>query len=117
MIDLSKVLDCIPYDLLIVDLHTYAFIEDNLVYFYPYLKRRQQNVTLNNTNSALNILLSGVLQGSVLGPILFNIFMNSLLLSIKNSDLHNFADDNTISSAAHNIEELTKPFIFYRRLV
>ena len=47
-----------------------------------------------NTHSIFQLLLSGVLQGSILGLILFNLFTNDLFMYIKNSDLHNFADNN-----------------------
>ena len=96
-------------------MHTYGFKEHGLVFLYSYLKRRKQNVKLNNANSDFDILLSGVPLGSVLGPILFSIFMNRLFLLIKNSDLHNFADDNTILSAANYIEECIKTFLLYVR--
>ena len=47
-------------------------------------------------------------QGSILGPVLFNIFINSLYLSIKKSELHNFADDSTIASEEDTIKDLTE---------
>ena len=87
-------------------MHTFGFSKNSLVFFYSYLKRRKQNVRINNTHSIFQILLSGVPQGSILGPILFNIFINYLLYWISNSALLNFADDNTISVTDNTIEEL-----------
>ena len=104
--DLSKAFDSIPHDLLIAKMHAYGFSKNSLVFFYSYLKRRKQNIRINNTHSIFQILLSGVFQGSILGPILFNLFINDLLLWISNSKLLNFADDNTISAAENTIEEL-----------
>ena len=68
--DLSKAFDCIPHDLLIAKLAAYGLDENSLVYIYSYLKRREQCVGINNTYSNFQLILSGIPQGSVLGPIL-----------------------------------------------
>ena len=104
--DLSKAFDSIPDDLLIAKMHAYSFSKNSLVFFYSYLKGRKQKVRINNTHSIFEILLYGVPKGSILGPILFNIFTNDLLPWISNSKLLNFADYNTISVSENTIEEL-----------
>ena len=97
--DLSKAFDCVSHDLLIAKMHAYGFDFNTLVFFYSYLKRRRQNVKINNIYSTFQILLSGVPQGFNLGP-------NDLFIWIEISSLHNFADDNTLSAFANSVTEL-----------
>ena len=76
LLDLTKAFDCIPHDLLIVKLD--AFDEEAMSLIYSYLKNRIHSVRINNLHSTFLEFISGVPQGSVLGALLFNIFLNYL---------------------------------------
>ena len=78
--DLSKAFDCIPHDLLVAKLHAYGLPTEVLIFLCSYLKIRQQGVKINDAENIFKILLSGAPQDSMLGPILFNIFINDLFL-------------------------------------
>ena len=81
--DLSKAFDCIPHNLLIAKLHTYGFSFETLTFLNSYLTNHKQCVNINKICSDILKILSGVPQGSILGPILFNIFLNYLFLCLK----------------------------------
>ena len=99
---LSKAFDCIPHYLLIGKLDSYGLDRNLLKYIHSYLDNRKQCVRINNINSSFNDILSGVPQGSVVGPILFNAFFNDFFFFMQHATVHNFADDSTLLSIAKN---------------
>ena len=106
MMDLSKAFDFVPHDLLIAKLDAYGFERDALQLIYSYLKDRKQRVKINADYSSWKEIFSGVPQGSVLGPLLFNLFLNDIYFFVDKENLHNYADDNTLSVVDLEIEEI-----------
>ena len=105
LMDLLKAFDCLPHDLLMAKLEAYGLDTKALKLMLSYLSGRKQCVKIRNSFSLLKLILSGVPQGSILGPILFNIFMNDIFF-LLGSDLRNFADDNTVTAVAKTIQGL-----------
>ena len=104
--DLFKAFDCIPQDLLIAKLAAYDLSEEALMYILSYLSNRKQCVRINDTYSEFENIITGVPQGSILGPLLFSRSMNDLFFFILIASVHNFADDNTLSAFAENVSKL-----------
>ena len=76
------------------------------MYIISYLWNWKQCVRINDTYSEFENIITGVPQGSILGPLLFNLSINDLLFFILIASVHNFTDDNRLSAFAENVSEL-----------
>ena len=94
--DLSKAFDTTKHDLLIAKLHVYGFSNESLKLIKSYLTNRWQRTKLNTGFSKWTEILLGVPQGSVLGPLLFNIYINDLFFLTEKTNVCNYADDTTL---------------------
>ena len=106
--DLSKAFDCLSHELLIAKLEAYGFGKSALIFVYDYLKNRKQRTKVNGSYSSWKELLYGVPQGSILGPLLFNIFINDIFFFLDKAKLANYADDNSTYTIENNILDLLK---------
>ena len=107
LLDLSKAFDCLPHKLLLCKLHAYGVSRDACDLLCSYLTNRTQRVKISTVKSDWVKLIKGVPQGSVLGPMLFNVFINDLTYVVENAcPLYNYADDNTLGFWHNDLDDL-----------
>ena len=104
LMDLSKAFDSLNHDLLIAKLAAYGVDLRSCRFIKSYLSNRFQRTKIDSFFSQWTLVLLGVPQGSILGPLLFNVFINDLLLILKN--ICNFADDNTIYVCGNSLHDI-----------
>ena len=97
MMDLSKAFDCLPHELITAKLHAYGADIPTCALIWSYLENRKQRVRISGQTGEWKTLKKGVPQGSIMGPVLFNLFVNDIVYIFERSTLYNYADDNTIS--------------------
>ena len=107
-IDMRKAFDTDDHDILLTKLDHYRIRGLSNDWFCSYLKGRQQFVSIGNQASTIKEIVSGVPQGSVLGPLLFLIYINDLHSCLKYSKAYHFADDTNVTLSDHLQETLAK---------
>ena len=105
-IDLRKAFDTVDHEILIKKLEHYGARGIPKHWFCSYLNNRKQFVSINGFKSSLESISCGVPQGSVLGPLLFLIYINDLSCSIKYSTVYHFADDTNLLCINKSLKSL-----------
>ena len=106
LIDFRKAFDLVDHGILLRKLVVYQLSEESIQWFKSYLEGRLQKVSINGVISSSLPITSGVPQGSLLGPLLFIIFINGPALSVTNKSMYTYADDTTQVVAGHNVMEV-----------
>ena len=106
LIDLSKAYDCLPHDLLLAKLQTYGFSKESIRLFLSYLVKHTQRIKTGSTFSDWTNILKGISQGSILGLLLFNIFINDLFFFSAKCEICNFAGNNSLYSCGMNLNNI-----------
>ena len=101
--ELSEAYDCVIHDLIIAKLEAYGVGKNSLRFIQNYLSQRQQIVKVGSFLSEWLEIILGIPQESILGPILFNVFINDLLLFMKEADICNFADDTSLYACGKDL--------------
>ncbi len=103
-LDLTKAFDTVDHSILLLRLADLGFSAKTLKWFENYLSGRKQCVKVDGLSSEFLIVQNGVPQGSILGPILFIIYVNDLCENINDANCHFYADDTIIYTSSSSLE-------------
>ena len=95
-LDIRKAFDTVNHQILLDKLHFYGIGDGELLFFRSYLQNRTQCCSVNGHISTLQKVTYGVPQGSILGPLLFIIYMNDLPAFVQEANITMYADDTSL---------------------
>ena len=102
--DLSKAFDSLNHELLIAKLKCYGLDQNAVEFFRSYLSNHYQCCKINNILGDGRKSTAGVPQGSILGLLFFSIFLNDIFFFLKDANIGNYADDNTLYAYNNSLE-------------
>ena len=111
-VDLQKAFDTVDHNILLNKLNYYGVRGITNDWFKSYLSNRKQYVSINGFESNIATMKFGVPQGSVLGPLLFIVYINDLNSAIKYCSTRHFADDTNLLITNKNLKQLKKQMNF-----
>ena len=97
-LDFRKAFDCVNHEILLSKLHTCGARGIALDWLCSYLTNREKYISINNVDSNPRVIQCGVSQGSILGPLLFLIFINDITKCSNQFKYNLYADDSTLST-------------------
>ena len=95
-IDFKKAFDTVCHELILKKLECLGLGELTICWFKSYLTNRSQRTLANNVLSSSQLIVCGVPQGSTLGPLLFIVFINDIIIVVSHSTIHLYADDTVL---------------------
>ena len=117
--DLSKAYDCLPHDLMVAKLEAEGLAEESLQLINHYLSYRKQRTKIGSAYSDWVNVIRGIPQGSIVGPLLFNIFINDIFFVLEKSNICNFtlfSQDNNLPLILNNLEHDMRNLLFGSKL-
>ena len=110
-LDIKKAFDTVDHRILLQKLSCYGIIGDSLKLIESYLKDRTQCCSLNGQLSSMECVVCGVPQGSIIGPLLFIIYMNDLPQYVSDVDITMFAEDTSFAKAFKSVSGIQENLI------
>ena len=110
-LDIRKAFDTVNHDILLQKLECYGIKGNELIFFQSYLENRIQTCNVNGHMSSFKPISYGAPQGSILGPLLFIIYMNDLPSCVKEAEITMYADDTSLYKAFRTAQDLSDELI------